>query len=149
MSHPKGCYGCGRKRCSAGPSWKPERNTPPVYSLTEGLLVWQAAMEDELMAMDVSKGAAHNPGHLFVDEEMCAEHPDLYAFMRETVWSDGKKRSTGTLTISVEGRVIKCSTHDRDGKRYFWLTGDTLKGLLASIDRALRDDTAEWRPDKR
>lgn len=101
------------------------------------------------MAMDRSKSAGENPGHLFVDEHMSAEHPDLYAFMREVAWSDGKKRLTGTLTISVEGRVIKCSTHDRDGKRYFWMTGESWQGLLRSIDSALRNDTAEWRPDKR
>jgi hypothetical protein len=111
--------------------------------------MWEAYMWGDAMAMDRAKSASESPGGAFVDEEMMAEWPHLYEFMREVAWSDGKPRKTGTLTISVEGRMIKCSTHDRDGRRYFWLSSDTWSGLLRSIDAALRDDTAEWRKDTR
>jgi len=149
MSHPKGCYGCGRKRCSAGPSWKPERDTSVVYSLATELLMSEAFFEGVAMAMDRSKAAGESPGTAFVDEEMMAEWPHLYEFMRETVWSDGKPRKTGTLTISIEGRMIKCSVHDRDGRRYGWLSSDTWSGLLKVINANLGDDGIEWRKDTR
>lgn len=149
MKHPKGCYGCGRKRCGSLSGGSLLNTSPAIYGLRVECEIRLAVVEEELMAMSRSKSASDSPGMKWVDEAFFVEYPDLYEFMSETVWDDGKPRKTGTMVIAVEGRVIKASVHDRDGRRSAWVTAEEFATLLKRIDEGLRSDALDWRKDTR
>lgn len=86
---------------------------------------------------------------LWTDEEFFVEYENLYEFLRETQWDDGKPRKTGTMLITVDAGSLKAVVHDRDGKRCAWVTADTFKQLLNRIDTAIGTATLEWRRDTR
>jgi hypothetical protein len=111
--------------------------------------VYQANIEDEIMAMSRSKSGESAAVLQWVDEEFMVEYPALGEFLRETIWDDGKPRKVGTLLVVAEGRVIKCSVHDRDARRSAWVTAETFKQLLSRVDAALAADSLEWRKDTR
>lgn len=149
MGHLRSCYACvtqgGCSRHTGGNTY----TRPAVEGLRGDVLFHEALVEFDLMAMSRSKAAVDGAGPQWVDEEFMVEYPALAEFMRETVWEDGKVRRTGTLLIVAEGRVIKCSIHDRDGRRSAWITADTVKTLFARCDAALASDGLEWRKDTR
>lgn len=105
--------------------------------------------EESVMAMSRSKSAAESPAMMWTDEEFGTEHPALYEFLRETSWEDGKPRKCGTLLVTVDVGVLKCSVHDRDGRRTAWVSSDTFKELMRRVDAALASDSLEWRKDTR
>jgi len=149
MSCPKGCYGCGRKRCSRLRSGDLLYTTPALYGLRDEVLRYQTVIEGELMAMPRSKGAIEGVGLSWSDEYFQVEYPDLFAFMSELVWDDGKARKVGTLTVVAEGKVVKASVHDRDGRRSAWCSAETFAELLKRIDKGLATDSLDWRKDTR
>jgi len=101
------------------------------------------------MAMSRSKAAGEDVGQQWVDELFELEYPDLYEFLRETKWDDGKARKTGTILITVDVGTLKAVLHDRDGKRCAWFSADEFAVLLQRANKALASSTVEWRKDTR
>lgn len=145
------------KRVYGLAGWRKSKARPGLVLYTlyagDGLASWvsyiMAVAEGELMAMSRSKSASESPGLQWMDEVFALEHPDLYEFLAESMWDDGKKRSTGTLIIASDGRSIKAKVCDRDGKRGAWVTADTFSDLLRRIDIALHNDDLDWRKETR
>jgi hypothetical protein len=75
-------------------------------------------------------------------------HPNLAAFLRDTVYEDGSGRRTSTLTVFVEAGRVKLCLSDRDLNRTAWGTGDTLEDALAGLELALESGSADWRSSK-
>jgi hypothetical protein len=119
------------------------------YGQWNGACNWMAAAEVELMAMSRGKSAGEGPLAQWMDEGFRTEHPDLFEFLAETLWDDGKKRLTGTLIFATEGRSLKCKVCDRDGKRGAWVTADTFAEILLRIDTLLHNDDLDWRKETR
>lgn len=72
-------------------------------------------------------------------------HPRLLEHLADSVWGDGKKRQTSTLTVIVDGPVFKVCLNNRDEELNAWVSGETIDDCLLSLEMGLQDDTIEWR----
>lgn len=72
-------------------------------------------------------------------------YPTLWAWLYDTVWSDGSKRQTATLLLFCDSGCLKGCLTDRDLERSLWAAGEGLEGLLGSLERMLADGSGEWR----
>lgn len=82
------------------------------------------------------------------DKVFAANYPALFEFLTIDEWSKGEARKTMTLRLFVEGGKWKACMVDREGGRVAFTTGDSVEGLFLLCDEQLREDTADWRPDK-
>jgi hypothetical protein len=73
--------------------------------------------------------------------------PTLAEWLSACQWEDGSLRVTSTLSVSVADGKWKLRINDRDGERVAFLSGDTLDGVLDSLERALVKSSVDWRHD--
>lgn len=83
------------------------------------------------------------------DEYLQAEYPALHAQLTETIWDDGKPRTTASIMLQTEGNRWKAWFHDRDARLSAWVTGDSWADVLAAVDKGLSTGSLDWRKDKR
>lgn len=106
--------------------------------------------EESDMAMKRPSGeATPSVGQNLKDEVFEGFYPKLFAHLSEAVWDDGKPRKTSTLLLLVENGRWKAFLHDRDGKRGFWLSGESWEWLLESLEAGVESSSTEWRKDTR
>jgi hypothetical protein len=72
----------------------------------------------------------------------------LLEFLSSVLWEDGSKREPGTLTLTVTAGRWSLRVKDPNGKRYAYLTGDTVDSCLESVEKGLQSDQLDWREDK-
>lgn len=72
-------------------------------------------------------------------------YPDLYNFLTDTQWDDGKPRETGTMLLFVQEGRYKVALNDRDADASAFVSGRTLTELLLAVEEAITDPTVEWR----
>jgi hypothetical protein len=75
-------------------------------------------------------------------------HPALCEFIAAAVFGDGQPRKAGTLTIFSEDQKVKGCLNDREQGLTLFLAADSLAGLLAAAEKALRSDRADWRQSR-
>jgi len=143
------CYACVTQGGCLDHRKSTRNNGREVDGLNRDRLYYEAVLWELDMAMDRSKAGGDLGLVTWMDEVFSLEHPHLFEFMTETSWSDGKPRKVGTLLLVAEGKVIKCSLHDRDGRRAAWITAESLQELLRRVDKGLEFDTLDWRKDTR
>lgn len=80
-----------------------------------------------------------------VDPALTDRRPTVTEFMTCQVWDGGGKRTTSTLSISVQDDRVVVALNDRDLKRSVYLSADTLDGALDALEADLVKDQAEWR----
>lgn len=106
--------------------------------------------EESDMAMKRPNGeATPSSGQSLKDEVFEGFYPKLFAHLSETSWDDGKPRKPSTLLLLVENGRWKAFLHDRDGKRGFWLSGESWEWLLESLEAGVDSSSTEWRKDTR
>ena len=74
-----------------------------------------------------------------------ADYPNVFGFLTETTYDDGKPRMTGSISIFTQLGVLKASVSDRDNKRNFYVEALTLHELIGMIEQGICDDNTEWR----
>jgi len=62
---------------------------------------------------------------------------------------DGAAAMTATLLVFCEEGRFKACFHDRDEGRTFFRSSESFQELLETLERALADGVAEWRPDRK
>lgn len=90
-------------------------------------------------------GAGGKPEPVAIDSGVKVDVPNLVAFLADTVWDDKSPREPGSiLLVASEGRW-KAWVNDRGLHRTAWVSGDTLEGLLESLEEKFASDDFEWR----
>jgi len=84
-------------------------------------------------------------GPIFSDADFALTHPALHGYLSDNQYASGEPRLTATLTIFVDGGVLKCCVNDRDNNRSGFVEAPTWMGLLMQIEINLSEDVMEWK----
>lgn len=106
------------------------------------------SMAEFLRRNSRGEGGGGRPPEPHLDE-LAVRWPALTEFLTLGQWEANKPRETGTVLICYDAGKWKAWVNDRDGEVTAWLSGDTLAGLLEALDRAIREDSLDWREVKR
>lgn len=71
--------------------------------------------------------------------------PTLLEWIVTEQWEDGSERKTSTLMIFGEEGRIKLRLADRETEKVLWVTAESVKKALASLEADLVGGTGEWR----
>lgn len=86
------------------------------------------------------------PAIPFSDPAFAADYPTLHAHLTQTRWDDGSSRLPSTVLLFLEpSGEMKACLNDRANCRSCFITGETVEAILAAIEHALLNDTADWR----
>jgi len=80
------------------------------------------------------------------DESWVKAYPILSEQLGDDRWDDGTPREVSTLGLKVEDGRIVASLNDKECKRSLYRSGETVKGALVALEKALSDPGADWRP---
>lgn len=84
----------------------------------------------------------------FPDDDWEKRFPDLCRFLSDPFYDDGTPRKLAAVTIrEQDGRVLVGLT-DHDLERGLYRTGTNVRAALESIEKALSNGSADWRPWK-
>lgn len=81
-------------------------------------------------------------------ESELAKWGALYEFLFSESWPDGAARRTGTLLIFPDEGRLKACLSDRDQGLVGFATGSSILELLEAVERALREDSVDWRASR-
>lgn len=73
----------------------------------------------------------------------------LLEHLSASAYPTGEERETGTILLFAEGGRLKACVSDRDQNAVAFVTGSGLLSLLSSVEDGLRDDTLDWRGQKK
>jgi len=82
------------------------------------------------------------------DQDFEVLYPTLHLYMTQVVWPDGTVRIPSTISVFVDGGVVKVVLKDRDQGLCLWAAAPTMGDLLGVLDALLADPKAEWRVDR-
>jgi len=85
-----------------------------------------------------AKNAWNDPGDK-------SDYPNLFAFLTDTKYDDGSPRVPGAVSIFTSQGVLKACINDKDQISTAFVEGATLHELIEWIERAICDDTTEWK----
>lgn len=74
-----------------------------------------------------------------------ARYPAVWEYLSVAHYPNGKPRILSTLTVFVDGLMVKLCLNDRDAALTAWVAGLTLSDALSALDTGLTEDTVEWR----
>lgn len=77
------------------------------------------------------------------------EYPAVWEYLTADSFDDGKPRQTSTVTLFVEGGLCKVVLRDREAQQALFASGETVEGVLASLEGMLVDALADWRMDRK
>jgi len=83
--------------------------------------------------------------NLMPDSKLRKSYPQVSDYLTMTKWDDGTARTPSTVTLFVEGGVLKAALNDREMKRSLYVTSMSLEGAIGLLEEALATDTADWR----
>lgn len=78
-----------------------------------------------------------------------ADNPNIFAFLTELKYDDGKPRLTGSISIFTQLGVLKASISDKDAQQVAYIEAPSLMELFALIERAICDGSTEWKASAR
>ena len=73
----------------------------------------------------------------------------LCEYLSVSAFDDGQPRETSTLMLFVEDGFLKACLSDREEGCVAFFSGDSLEGLLESVEGALQDGSADWRMSRK
>lgn len=73
------------------------------------------------------------------------DYPNIFAFLTETKYDDGKPRMTGSFSVWTQQGVLKASINDRDTSNVCYVEAPSLQELIALIEQAICNDGTEWK----
>jgi len=74
-----------------------------------------------------------------------SDYPNIFAFLTETVYDDGKPRMTGSISLFTQLGVLKASVSDKDNKRVCYLEASNLMELIQLIDMSICAEDTVWK----
>lgn len=74
--------------------------------------------------------------------------PSVWQYLTQDRWEDGSPRETSGLLLFCQDGLLKGMLRDKESGLCLWVTGQSLQGLLATLEAALGDPAAEWRVDR-
>lgn len=89
------------------------------------------------------------PLHDLDDSDMAKSYPCLFEMLTTDKWDTGEPRKTTTILLFMEEGLFKACVHDRALGLSGFMTGDSLAGLLMSVEVAIRSNTMGWKANKR
>lgn len=98
-----------------------------------------------LKRRDTPVGMGPASGPVWEDPEFKAEYPNLHAFLFDSLYDDGTRRLTGSISIFTKGGVLTAAVNDNDRKVSAFVKGATWAELLFYIDEGIKADSLEWR----
>jgi hypothetical protein len=78
------------------------------------------------------------------DEEFAAEYPTITEYLTTTSWDDGTARKPSTISLFVEQGVVKLALNDRAYERTLFVSGESLRSALVTMDAALAAASIPW-----
>ena len=82
-------------------------------------------------------------------EALSKLYPCLLEQLTVTQWESGKKRERSSITLVVTDGVLHGSVNEKSCNRSFWRSGKSVHDVLAALEKALADGSAEWRSWKK
>jgi len=83
------------------------------------------------------------------DPDFANVYPMVFSHLSQTKWPDGSPRQTSTLSVFVDGGVIKAVLKDRHAGLCLWCAAKTMGDLFGVLEALLCDPGAEWRLDRK
>lgn len=74
--------------------------------------------------------------------------PTLIEYLTRTSYDDGSPRQTSTVMVFIDQGHVKACLNDRDAGRAGWMSADALGSVLDELERALADDSIDWRASR-
>jgi len=74
-----------------------------------------------------------------------SRYPSLWEFLTEAKFADGTDRQAPTMTVFVEGRLLKACVNDRAEGMVAFATGSSLTAILEALEEGLQADSLDWR----
>lgn len=71
--------------------------------------------------------------------------PGITEYLSKSLYEDGKPRQTSTLTVFIEGGMVKVALNDRDVERSSYMSGEGLEDALRSLEKHLVEEKVDWR----
>lgn len=79
------------------------------------------------------------------DDGFAKKYPQLYEYMTEVTYEDGKSRDTSKVQlIYQEGRIV-AALQDVEMKRTLFVSGPSLTRALEALEKAVGLPGADWR----
>lgn len=79
---------------------------------------------------------------------MTVRCPAVWDYLTLSTYDDGSDRVLSTIMVLVEHGQVKACLNDRENNRSLWVAGESLEGVLESLEALLDDDRAVWREYK-
>jgi hypothetical protein len=79
------------------------------------------------------------------DCELSVLFPTVLEFLSLSSWEDGEPRLPGTITLMVDGSMVKAACNDRDAELSCFVSGRSLTDLLTVLEAGLLTGSLDWR----
>jgi len=83
-----------------------------------------------------------------LDAGQLTQYCELWGFLTQTQFEDGKPRRTGRISLSFESGMLGLLLTDEETGQYAFLNGRSLDDLLADAELRLADGSLNWRPSR-
>jgi len=123
--------GCSCK-CKLRYSNYPEREGSDAM-LKKPQTTSQSKPIEERLALDQGKDAPFG------------KYPTLLEWLVTEQWEDGSERKTSTILVFGEEGRVKVRLADRETDKVLWVTAESVRKALASLEADLVGGTGEWR----
>ncbi len=105
------------------------------------------------MVFDVRRasvpGACDELGPDVTADSLAASYPLVVKFLTLTVYGNGERRVPGSITMFVDGGLLKACLNDKDADLSAFVSGGGLAGLLDAMERGLGEDRLDWRAPRK
>jgi len=71
--------------------------------------------------------------------------PAMTEFLTAITWGDGTSRVSGTITLLLDGPILKAALNDRDSGCSCFVAGQSLTDLFKAVEAVLADGKGDWR----
>lgn len=76
------------------------------------------------------------------------KYPTVVEFLSTSLWPDGAKRETGTITLLCDSGLAKAALNDRDANVSAFLSAESWTALFKALEEGLAGGRLEWRAKK-
>jgi len=97
------------------------------------------------MKKPISTGEALGKSDIPDDTTFAKDFPALWEYLTHDTYDDGSSRERSTIKLRVESGRWLLAVNNEDARQSAYTTGTTLKETLKACNKALQDETAEFR----
>lgn len=119
-------------------NWKGHKGFRPVRTRTCEGLMSVLRKRDEATAKSPAEARPE-------DDDLIVAYPCLWEHMAVQRYPDGSPRVLSTVTLFVDGGLVKACLNDRDQGLTAWASGNGLRAVLRALEAGLANDNLDWR----